>query len=278
MEIVRTIADLRTAITGWRKRDLSVGLVPTMGGLHDGHLSLVRTAASNCDRVIATLFVNPTQFAPNEDFDSYPRDEVGDSKLFQGAGASLMFAPTPDVMYPEGHSTKVIVDGLGGILEGEFRPHFFIGVATVVSKLLIQSLPDVAIFGEKDYQQLCVIRKMVRDMDIPVSILGGATVREEDGLAMSSRNTYLSAEERQVAPTLHQGLQTIAETARNGGDIEAACAEAAEALLNAGFEKVDYMTLRDPETLAPIDSFQGEGRVLGAAWLGKTRLIDNIAV
>jgi len=225
------------------------------------------------------LFVNPTQFAPTEDFDSYPRNEDADASLFEGAGAHLMFAPTPDVMYPKGHMTKVRVDGLGDVLEGEFRPHFFEGVATVVAKLLLQSLPDVAVFGEKDYQQLCVIRAMARDLDIPVTILGGETVREADGLAMSSRNTYLSEAERAIAPKLNEVLRFVADVASDAtGDADAATETAAAELLAAGFKSVDYIAVRDAETLQPLTDPARPARVLGAAWLGKTRLIDNIAV
>ncbi len=271
MQIVRTIADLRSCIAAWRAEGLSVGLVPTMGGLHAGHLSLVGEAARRTDRVVATLFVNPTQFAPNEDFDSYPRDEAADAAMFEGAGAALMFAPAPEIMYPKGHTTKVIVEELGAMLEGEFRPHFFVGVATIVTKLLLQSLPDVAVFGEKDYQQLCVIRAMVRDLDIPVEIVGGETVREDDGLAMSSRNAYLSAEERKVAPVLYENLRLVAAGERTAE-------EASAYLLEAGFSSVDYISVRDAVTLLPEMNPGRPARVLGAAWLGKTRLIDNLAV
>jgi pantoate--beta-alanine ligase len=279
MDIVRSIGDLRARIAGWRAEGLTVGLVPTMGGLHAGHLSLVTLAGERADRVVATLFVNPTQFAPTEDFDSYPRNEDADASLFEGAGAHLMFAPTPDVMYPKGHMTKVRVDGLGDVLEGEFRSHFFEGVATVVAKLLLQSLPDVAVFGEKDYQQLCVIRAMARDLDIPVTILGGETVREADGLAMSSRNTYLSEAERAIAPKLNEVLRFVADVASDAtGDADAATETAAAELLAAGFKSVDYIAVRDAETLQPLTDPARPARVLGAAWLGKTRLIDNIAV
>ncbi len=279
MDIVRSIGDLRARIAGWRAEGLTVGLVPTMGGLHAGHLSLVTLAGERADRVVATLFVNPTQFAPTEDFDSYPRNEDADASLFEGAGAHLMFAPTPDVMYPKGHMTKVRVDGLGDVLEGEFRPHFFEGVATVVAKLLLQSLPDVAVFGEKDYQQICVIRAMARDLDIPVTILGGETVREADGLAMSSRNTYLSEAERAIAPKLNEVLRFVADVASDAtGDADAATETAAAELLAAGFKSVDYIAVRDAETLQPLTDPARPARVLGAAWLGKTRLIDNIAV
>jgi len=279
METARTIEDLRRRIAAWRADGLTVGLVPTMGGLHAGHLSLVSLAGARADRVVATLFVNPTQFAPSEDFDSYPRNEDADAALFESAGASLMFAPTPDVMYPKGHMTKVRVAGLGDVLEGAFRPHFFEGVATVVAKLLLQSLPDVAVFGEKDYQQLCVIRAMARDLDIPVEIVGGETVREADGLAMSSRNAYLSQAERAIAPKLNEVLRFVADVAQDAtGDIDAATASAGEELLAAGFASVDYIAVRDAETLQPLTDAARPARVLGAAWLGKTRLIDNLAV
>ena len=278
MAIVRTIADLRQRIAAWRTQGLRVGLVPTMGGLHEGHLSLVRLASSKTDRVVATLFVNPTQFAPNEDFEQYPRDEKADSKLFAGAGAHLVFAPSIEEMYPEGHVTRVVVNGISDVLEGEFRPHFLAGVATVVSKLLIQSLPDVAVFGKKDYQQLCVIRAMVRDLDIPVEIFGGETVREDGGLAMSSRNLYLDENQRAVAPALNSALNRIAEAARAGSDVTAAYREATDGLIAAGFTKVDYLQLCNSETLKRLEKLDCPARVLGAAWLGKIRLIDNIGV
>jgi len=278
MEIVRTIADLRQRIATWRTQGLRVGLVPTMGGLHEGHLSLVRLASSKTNRVVATLFVNPTQFAPNEDFEQYPRDEEADGKLFAGAGAHLVFVPSIEEMYPEGHVTRVVVNGISDVLEGEFRPHFLAGVATVVSKLLIQSLPDVAVFGKKDYQQLCVIRAMVRDLDIPVEIVGGETVREDGGLAMSSRNLYLDENQRAVAPALNSALNRIAEAARAGADVTAACREATDGLITAGFTKVDYLELCNSETLERLEKLDCPARVLGAAWLGKIRLIDNIGV
>ena len=278
MEIVRTIADLRQRIATWRTQGLRVGLVPTMGGLHEGHLSLVRLASSKTNRVVATLFVNPTQFAPNEDFEQYPRDEEADGKLFAGAGAHLVFVPSIEEMYPEGHVTRVMVNGISDVLEGEFRPHFLAGVATVVSKLLIQSLPDVAVFGKKDYQQLCVIRAMVRDLDIPVEIVGSETVREDGGLALSSRNLYLDENQRAVAPALNSALNRIAEAARAGADVTATCREATDGLITAGFTKVDYLELCNSETLERLVKLDCPARVLGAAWLGKIRLIDNIGV
>jgi pantoate--beta-alanine ligase len=249
-----------------------------MGALHEGHLSLVRAAKEKCDRVITTLFVNPRQFAPHEDFERYPRDEAGDSAMLAGAGCDLLFAPERAVMYPEGFATNVIVSDVSTPLEGEFRPHFFGGVATVVAKLLLQSLPDAAYFGEKDYQQLQVIKRMTRDLDIPVAIKGCATVREPDGLAMSSRNAYLNADERRVAARLNHIMHDAIKAARGGDAIAATEAEAARYLLAAGFTSVDYMAIRDAETLAPIADLARPARILAAAWLGKTRLIDNMAV
>ena len=278
MQTVRTIAQLRECISGWRAEGLRVGLVPTMGGLHQGHISLVHEAVARTDRVVATLFVNPTQFAPHEDLDSYPRDESADAQQFKDAGAALLFAPPPEVMYPPGHNTRVIVEQLGSILEGEHRPQFFVGVATIVTKLLIQAMPDVAVFGEKDYQQLCVIQALTRDLDIPVEIVGAPTVREADGLAMSSRNVYLSAAQRACAPALYENLSRVADVALAGNDIQQACTEAADRLRAAGFDDIDYITLCDAETLTPIERLDAPARVLAAVWLGKTRLIDNLAV
>lgn len=249
-----------------------------MGGLHEGHVSLVRLATEKSDRVVATLFVNPFQFAPGEDFDAYPRNEDADRGMFAGAGAGLLFAPPASEVYPEGHATKVHVEGLSEVLEGEFRPHFFIGVATVVSKLLIQAMADVAVFGEKDYQQLLVIRRMARDLDIPTEIIGAPTVREADGLAMSSRNRYLSADERARAAGLYASITEVSAAAAAGGDAEAACRAASARLLKAGFHKIEYMSVRDGETLGAYEDRSRPGRVLAAAWLGKARLIDNVAV
>ncbi len=278
MEIVRTIRDLRTCVQNWHKAGQSVGLVPTMGGLHDGHLSLIAKSNNHADKTVASLFVNPSQFAPHEDFATYPRDETGDLSKFESSGADLIFAPNVAEIYPDGHSTKIEVQGISQVLEGEFRPHFFSGVATVVAKLLLQALPDVAIFGEKDYQQLCVIKSMARDLDIPVEIIGAATVREGDGLAMSSRNNYLNPEERAVAPALYRIISEIAENVR-GGQHPAAQRPWAEAeLTKAGFGAVDYVAVRDAETLEPVNDASRPARVLAAAWLGSTRLIDNVSV
>lgn len=278
LPVVRDVPSLRKEIAAWRASGLRVGLVPTMGALHEGHLSLVRAAKEKCDRVITTLFVNPRQFAPHEDFERYPRDEAGDSAMLATAGCDLLFAPDRSIMYPEGFATNVIVSDVSTPLEGEFRPHFFGGVATVVAKLLLQSLPDTAFFGEKDYQQLQVIKRMARDLDIPVTIEGCATVRESDGLAMSSRNAYLSADERRIAARLNAIMHDTIKAVRAGGVIAEAEAEAARHLLAAGFASVDYIAIRDADTLATINTLARPARILAAAWLGKTRLIDNMAV
>jgi len=278
LPVVRDVPSLRNEIAAWRKAGLRVGLVPTMGALHEGHLSLVRTAKEKADRVVTTLFVNPRQFAPHEDFERYPRDEAGDSAMLASAGCDLLYAPDRAVMYPEGFATNVIVSDVSTPLEGEFRPHFFGGVATVVSKLLLQSLPDAAFFGEKDYQQLQVIKRMTRDLDIPVAIEGCATVRESDGLAMSSRNAYLNADERKIAARLNLIMHDAIKAARAGAAIASAEAQASRHITAAGFTSVDYIAIRDAETLAPITDLSRPARILAAAWLGKTRLIDNMAV
>ncbi len=276
LQIVRTVKDLRTAMAAWRNDGLTAGLVPTMGALHDGHFSLADRSVADNDNTCATLFVNPKQFRPDEDFDVYPRDEAGDAAALAERGVDVLFAPGVEEMYPEGSTTAVSVPGIGDILEGECRPGFFTGVATVVSKLLIQSLPDKAYFGEKDYQQLCVIQRMTADLDIPVEIIGCPIIREDDGLALSSRNAYLSDEERAIAPVLNASLVHVAEALNAGGDVAAAEADAAQQVLEAGFKSVDYITARHPLSLEPVTDLSAGARVLGAAWLGKTRLIDNI--
>lgn len=278
MKTVRTITELRDCVRGWRKNDETVGLVPTMGGLHKGHVSLVERSRKHAKRTIATLFVNPSQFAPHEDFATYPRTEKADQEMLEQAGTDVLFAPNVSEIYPDGHSTRVDVQGLSQILEGEFRPDFFSGVATVVSKLLLQAMPDVAVFGEKDYQQLCVIKTMVRDLDIPVKIVGAETIREADGLAMSSRNRYLTDNERKIAPVLFEAISQVAENVRKGEDpaIQRSWAEAR--LTEAGFGAVDYVAVRDAQTLGPVHDASRPARVLAAAYLGRARLIDNVAV
>jgi pantoate--beta-alanine ligase len=272
IEVAASRRELRQKVAEWRASGLTVGLVPTMGYLHEGHLSLVDIAKERCDRVVASLFVNPTQFSPNEDLATYPRDPDGDMNKFESRGVNLVYAPDASEMYPAGFATSVAVSGFGEGLCAETRPVFFQGVATVVSKLLIQCWPDVAVFGEKDYQQLCVIRRMALDLDIPAEILAGPTVREADGLAMSSRNAYLTADERAVAPVLYRELTRAAQD-----PTRASIAAVGEALLEAGFRSVDYVELRDAETLKPVTGpLERPARLLAAAWLGKARLIDNV--
>ncbi len=278
LPIVRTVADLRATVAGWRRAGETVALIPTMGYLHEGHLALVRRGRELADRAVATLFVNPTQFGPTEDLARYPRDEAGDAAKLAGAGCDLLFAPDAAEMYPPGFATSVSVGGVSQGLCGAFRPQMFGGVALVVTKLLLQALPDVAVFGEKDYQQLQVIRRFVRDLDIPVRIEGGATVREPDGLAMSSRNSYLTPVERAVAPALNRALVRAAAALGGGRDAGPVLAEARASILAAGFASVDYIDLRDAESLAPLERVAGPARLLAAAWLGKARLIDNVAV
>jgi pantoate--beta-alanine ligase len=277
--IVRTVTDLRAALAPLRKAGTRIGLVPTMGALHSGHLSLVEIAAKAAPHVVVSLFVNPTQFAPHEDFTAYPRTEEADLKALAGSAARLIFAPNAAEMYPADHATTVKVGGPASGLETEFRPHFFAGVATVVAKLFGQCAPDAAVFGEKDYQQLLVIRRMAQDLALPIEIIGAPVIREADGLALSSRNVYLSPAERKLAPVLHARLKDAAAAIRNGVPVAAAEAEGAKALLAAGFASVDYFAIRDAETLEPL-AVPGRrpARVLVAARLGKTRLIDNIAV
>jgi pantoate--beta-alanine ligase len=276
-DIVTSIAELRARVDTWRTEGARVGLVPTMGALHEGHLSLVREIGNSTQKVIVSIFVNPTQFAPHEDFDRYPRNLESDRTTLARTPVDVIFAPSVAEMYPEGFATKVEVGGPSEGLETDFRPHFFTGVATVVSKLLLAALPDAAIFGEKDYQQLLVIRRMVRDLGLPIEIPGGAILREKDGLAMSSRNAYLKANERVVAGRLNVILAEAVELARSGSEIGGIEADAANGLLRAGFTAVDYVAIRDAETLKPIRSLDRPARILAAAKIGTTRLIDNMA-
>lgn len=278
LPVVRSVAELRAQVAAWRGEGLSVALVPTMGALHAGHLSLVGRGLELVDRVVASVFVNPTQFGPNEDFARYPRQEEKDAAALAGAGCHLLFAPTVDEMYPEGFATAVSVGGVAEGLCGAVRPGHFAGVATVVTKLLLQCLPDVALFGEKDYQQLAVIRRFVRDLDIPVRVEGVATLREDDGLAMSSRNAYMTPEQRAIAPWLIRALTGVADGLRAGAKAADLCPMAASGLLKAGFDSVDYIEVRDAASLAPAETLDRPLRILVAARLGKTRLIDNIGV
>ena len=278
IETVKTIADLRRRLDEWRAGGETIALVPTMGALHEGHLSLVRVAKSKAGRTCATLFVNPAQFGEGEDFAEYPRDTDDDAEKLENEGCDLLFRPDAEEIYPPGHATKVTVEGLGDILEGEFRPNFFTGVATVVTKLLVQALPDFAVFGEKDYQQLLVIRRLTRDLDIPVVIEAAPTVRDDDGLALASRNANLTSDERRIAPALFGTLSQVAENVGRGVDTEEQAAWGLDQLERAGFDKIDYFTVRDAETLAPAAGASRPARVLAAAWLGKARLIDNVVV
>ncbi len=279
IETVRTAAALRQRIAAWRSAGQRVGLVPTMGGIHDGHLALVRAAKDGCDRVGATLFVNPKQFGPSEDFAAYPRDEATDARLLSQAGVELLFAPGMEEMYPQGFATRVSVSGVTEGLCGAHRPGFFDGVATAVCKLFIQALPDAAYFGEKDYQQLVMVRRMVADLAIPVDIVPVATVREADGLALSSRNHYLTDSERQNAATLYRVLSAIATGLEGGsGAVADLVVWGLGELEGAGFGPIDYLEVRDADTLQPVEVVKTPARVLAAAWLGKARLIDNVAV
>ncbi|MGJ4944664.1 pantoate--beta-alanine ligase [Bradyrhizobium sp. HKCCYLS1011] len=286
-QIVRTMPALRRALDGLRARKATLALVPTMGALHDGHVSLVRLAKRRADKVVVSIFVNPTQFAPTEDFGSYPRTWKEDVAKLAAEQVDAIWHPDAKAMYPDGFATRIVPEGAASAgLEDRFRPHFFGGVATVVAKLFTQCRPDVAVFGEKDFQQLRVVTQLSRDLDLGVRVIGSRTVRERDGLAMSSRNVYLSPEERRVAPTLYRTMKEIAGRIRAGNRIEAAVAGGAELITDAGFV-LDYLEVRHAETLAPIASSRngskqelkdGPLRILVAAKLGKTRLIDNIGV
>jgi pantoate--beta-alanine ligase len=278
--IADTVAVLRRRIKTYRDKGERVALVPTMGALHAGHISLVKHGLRKADRVVVSIFVNPTQFAPTEDFSTYPRTFDTDVAALAEAKADLVWAPKAvTVMYPPDYSTHIVPAGPASVgLEDKFRPHFFQGVATVVAKLLLQNLADVAIFGEKDFQQLRVVQKMAADLDIPVKIIGAPTVREKDGLAMSSRNVYLSAEERATAPIIHRALNACAQAIREGRAISKATAEGQKTLERASLA-VDYFEARETHSLVPVkDKSDAKLRLLVAAKLGRTRLIDNIAV
>ena len=277
--VARTVKALRARVDAWRSSGQSVGFVPTMGALHDGHLSLVRMAARLSDRTVASIFVNPTQFAPHEDFSSYPRNEAQDLEKLQIAGCHLAYTPPPEQMYPPGFQTSIKVEAVSQGLCGESRPHFFGGVATVVCKLLNQVRPTVAVFGEKDFQQLLVIKRMVRDLDMPVEIVGAPVVREADGLAMSSRNAYLSTDERATAGKLNKIISSMADRLSEGADASDVLNDGRMALESAGVSRVDYLEIRSETDLTPV--LYGPidpaipARVFIAAIVGKTRLIDN---
>jgi pantoate--beta-alanine ligase len=277
--VVRTVPALRRAVEALRIRKASVALVPTMGALHDGHVSLVQLAKRRAQKVVVSIFVNPTQFAPSEDFGSYPRTWKADLARLTEEKVELIWNPEVKAMYPDGFATRIVPEGPATAgLEDRFRPHFFGGVATVVGKLFTQVRPDIAIFGEKDFQQLRVVTQMAADLDLGVKVIGSRTVRERDGLAMSSRNVYLSPEERQIAPTLYRAMKESAKRLKAGDDFEAALAMGRELITVAGFS-LDYFEARHAGTLTPITSMkEGPVRILVAAKLGTTRLIDNIGV
>ncbi|TVQ34787.1 MAG: pantoate--beta-alanine ligase [Geminicoccaceae bacterium] len=278
-EIVASVAELRRVVREWRAAGARVALVPTMGALHAGHLRLVTAGQLRADRVVVSIFVNPTQFAPHEDLARYPRDLEGDLAKLREVGADVAFVPGVEEMYAPGFQTAVRVEVLGQGLCGVSRPHHFGGVATVVAKLLNQAQADVAMFGEKDYQQLLVVRRMALDLDIPTEIAGVATVREEDGLALSSRNRYLTPEQRSVAPKLYREMLAVAVDVAGGAPVAARLTEAQALLTQAGFDRVEYLELRDAASLEPLTSFgPAPARLLAAVHLGAVRLIDNVAV
>lgn len=274
--VAQTLGVLRSAVDGWRGHKLRIALVPTMGALHAGHLALVGEARNSADRTVVSIFVNPAQFAPNEDFARYPRNLERDRQLLENAGtADLIYAPSVPDIYPEGFATRVVMDGPAKGLESNFRPHFFSGVATAVAKLFLHCRPDFAMFGEKDYQQLLVVRRLSCDLQLGVNIVGVPTVREPDGLALSSRNSYLSHEQRQIAGALNRVLDAVASRVRSSISIPQAEAEGAADLISAGFDRVDYVAVRDAHTLAELRQIAGPTRVLAAARIGGVRLIDN---
>ena len=278
MQIVRQLDPLRDALAAFRQTGAKIGLVPTMGALHAGHMRLVEVAMEQCDTVVASIFVNPTQFGEGEDLDAYPRQEAADAALLEAAGIKLLWAPTADQVYPDGYATNVSVSGISDGLCGAARPGHFDGVATVVAKLFNQVRPDAAYFGEKDYQQLAVIRRMARDLDFTHDIVGVPTVRDRDGLALSSRNAYLTEEQRANAVALPDAMREAANAIAAGGNI-ADILEAAKAnILGSGFHKIDYLELRDANRLTVLDIFAKPARLFAAARIGSTRLIDNIPV
>ena len=281
LTVVRTKTDLARAIRNERSSGHSIGFVPTMGALHNGHLSLIDLARERCSKTVASIFVNPTQFAPGEDFETYPRREANDLNKLASAGCDIAYLPGVEDMYPQGNRTDVRVEGLSDLLDGRFRPHFFYGVTTIVARLLIQVMPDVAVFGQKDFQQLQIIRRMVQDLSLPVDVVGAPTIRDSDGLAQSSRNEYLSDEDRRAAGAMNAVLRRARTRLDLGQAVSEVLDEAERALAAAGFNKVDYVSAVRSADLADLKDGTprtGEARLLGAAWLGNTRLIDNISL
>jgi pantoate--beta-alanine ligase len=276
--IVRTVAEMQALAAGWRKAGAVVGVVPTMGALHEGHLSLVRAAKKDCGRVIVTIFVNPKQFNNPDDLKKYPRDEAADARLVVPLGVDAIYAPAPEEVYPEGFVTNVRVTGLAERLEGLHRPGHFDGVATVVTKLMGMTRADRAYFGEKDWQQLQVVRRLAADLNLGVTVVGCPTIREADGLARSSRNVRLSAEAREVAGALPRVMSAVGAAIKAGFPVADALRVGRDDLAGAGFEKVEYLDLCDAQTLVWVDRYAREARLLAAVWVGGVRLIDNIAV
>lgn len=276
--IERSLAGLRARTAEWRKAGETIGVVPTMGALHQGHLSLARAAQAACDRVIVTIFVNPKQFNNPDDLAGYPRTEQDDARKLESTGVDLIYAPPPDQIYPDGFATTVTVAGLTDMLCGASRPGHFDGVATVVPKLFLQTSADFAFFGEKDYQQLQVVRRMAADLDIPVTVVGCPTIREEDGLAMSSRNLLLSDRARIKAPVLAEVMQDMRADLLAGATMAQITPDARARILAAGFTGIDYLELRDGDDLSLLDQAKPGARLFAAAWLAGVRLIDNIAV
>ena len=276
MQIIRRLSDLSPALLPWREAGEKIALVPTMGALHAGHMALVKAAKGEAERVVASIFVNPLQFGPAEDLDRYPRQEAEDAELLEHHGCDLLWLPTADQLYPPGFATTVSVSGVSELWDGAARPGHFAGVATVVAKLFTSVRPDLAFFGEKDFQQLAVIRRMEADLGLGVTVRGVPTVRDEDGLALSSRNAYLSADERRRALALPQSLEQAREAILGGEPIGAAIDDAKHKLSDAGFSRIDYVALVDSSTLEPLDTPSGDMRLIAAAVIGTTRLIDNI--
>ena len=276
MQIIRDAQALNEAVAALRDGGRTIAFVPTMGALHEGHMALVLEARARADAVVASIFVNPTQFGPNEDLDAYPRREAADAAMLEKEGVAILWAPDAAAMYPHGPAATVKASAIGDDLDGAARPGHFDGVATVVARLFDQVRPDFALFGEKDYQQLAVIRQMVRDLGLAVEIIGVPTQRDADGLALSSRNAYLSDEERLAARTLPRALGEAAQAIAEGGGVAEALDKARARLEGAGFESVDYIALRDAETLAPMAALDRPARLLAAAKIGRTRLIDNL--
>ena len=278
MQIIRRLSDLRPAMLPWRETGQRIALVPTMGALHAGHMALIEAARAEADRVVASIFVNPLQFNDKDDLARYPRQEEEDARKLEEAGCDLLWLPSAEQFYPEGFATTIRVAGVSERWEGKHRPGHFDGVATVVAKLFIATMPDIAIFGEKDWQQLAVIRRMTADLGLPIKIFGHPTIREDDGLAMSSRNALLSAEDRGKAVGLSRSLDELADAIVNGEAVAPAIDRCIDDLRQSGFGPIDYVAYVDGDSLEPLETYREGGRLIAAAFLGNVRLIDNISV